>query len=411
MNAEMRQKRGIGRKVADGGRRWSWAGAGSLLAVGLLAVLWLAACAARITPTPLPASPTATVLSATATPTATPAATLAPTRRSTRVPTRTRQPTAVPDTPLPASPTPQSSILERTENILILGEDLRPSEGPAWRTDTIMVAAIDYQQGAIGVISIPRDLYVTIPGLGETRINEADYYGTVTGYPGGGPALLRRILTETLNIPTQHYVRVQMEGLVRLVDVLGGVTVTLECPLYERTPDETSPNGLADWNLPAGEVHLDGEAAKKFATYRYVTTDFGRAQRQQQLLWALRARALQLDIIPRLPELWKALADTFVTDLGLFDVIRLATFGANLRPEKVHGLVFSEEALEPFITEEGAWVLVVRDWDVLEAEKEALFAARPLAELGQQPAGQECPPPPTPVPTFTPTPTPASGGG
>jgi LCP family protein required for cell wall assembly len=294
--------------------------------------------------------------------------------------------------------------LDQTDNILVLGVDHRSGDPePSWRTDTIMVVAVDRAASRVGVIGIPRDLYVEIPGLGEARINQADFFGEATDYPGGGPALLRQVLTETLEIPTQHYVRVQMDGLVRLVDALGGVTVTLGCPLYERTPDESSPNGMADWSLPAGQVHLDGQTARKFVTYRYVTNDFGRAQRQQQLLWALRDRALQLDVIPKIPELWQVLADTFTTDLGLLDVVRLAQLGAALRPEQVHGLVFGPKVLESFITDEGAWVLTIRDYDRLEQEKAQLFSAQPLAQLGHSVAG-ECPPAPTAIPTFTPTP-------
>jgi len=294
--------------------------------------------------------------------------------------------------------------LETTDNILVLGTDHREGDpDPSWRTDTIMVVAVDHEAGRVGVVSIPRDLYVDVPGLGKSRINQADYYGESTKYPGGGPALVSRVLSETLGIPTHHYVRIKMNGLVRLVDALGGITVTLECPLYERVPDDTSPNGLADWNLPAGEVFLDGEAAKKFATYRYVSSDFGRARRQQQLVWAIRDRALQLDVIPRIPELWKALNDTFTTDLSLLDVVKLARLGASLKPEDVHGVVFSSQVWENYVTEQGGWVLLIKDRERLNAELAQLFESKPLAELGK--SGPEgCPPPPTAVPTFTPTP-------
>jgi LCP family protein required for cell wall assembly len=385
-------------------RRGGWLG---IPASGLLLLAALAGCVPAVAPTPTPVLPSATPTVVTPISVATPPPTagvtrppiLTPMTPPTRRPTRTPLPTDAP------TPTPRPAPLDQTVNILLLGEDLRVgSDDPSWRTDTIMIAALDYPGNQVAVISVPRDLYVEIPDLGQTRINVVDYYGLVTGYPGGGPALVRRVLTETLGIPTQHYVRVQMNGLVRLIDMLGGVTVTLDCPLYERTPDESSPNGLVDWELPAGQVWLNGEQAKKFATYRYVTSDFGRAHRQQQLLWAVRDRALQLDILPKMPELWRILADTFTTDLGLLDVIRLATFGMHLRPAQVHGLVFSEEALEHFITEEGAWVLVIRDREALEEEKAAIFQAAPLSQLGKNTAGGECPPPPTPAPTFTPTP-------
>ena len=374
-----------------------------LLCCALFSLL-LAGCSAnKITLTRSPApSFTPPTYTSTAVP---PSVTPSPTSTMTQVPAST--PTW---TPVPASPTPVS--LDQTENLLVMGVDHRDGDpDPTWRTDTIMVVAVDQKAGQVGVISIPRDLYVDIPGLGKARINEADFYGEVTGYPGGGPALLRRTLTETLGIPTQHYVHVQMNGLVQLVDTLGGVTVTLDCPLYERTPDPTSPNGMADWSLPVGPVLLDGASTKKFATYRYATSDFGRAARQQQLIWAIRDRALQLDVIPRIPELWKVLSDSFQTDLGLLDFVRLARLGAALQSDRVHGLVFSTDALDYYVTEEGAWVLTIKDSAKLEAEKQHLFEAHALAAWNTSAAGEggQCPLPPTPPPTFTATPTGAAG--
>ncbi len=338
-----------------------------------------------------------------ATPTLRPSQTFTPSQRVVLIRPSAPAPTSTVDAPMPTPIWPPSP-LDRTENILVLGIDRRPDEF-AWRTDTIMVVALDTDSNQVGVISIPRDLYVEIPDLGLGRINQADYFGEANGYPGGGgPALLGRVISDTLGIPTQHYARIEMDGLVRLVDALGGVTVTLDCPLYERTPDASSPNGVIDWSLPAGPVHLDGLTAKKFATYRYATTDFGRARRQQQLIWAIRDRALQVDVIPRIPELWKALNDTFSTDLGLLDFLKLARLGATLRADKVHGLVLGSDVLDYFVTSEGAWVLVISDYDRIAAEKDALFAARPLAAFNVGSESGGCPPAPTPPPTFTPMP-------
>jgi polyisoprenyl-teichoic acid--peptidoglycan teichoic acid transferase len=287
--------------------------------------------------------------------------------------------------------------LEHTENILVLGADQRPG-WEAWRTDSIMVVAIDPKGEQVGIISIPRDLYVDIPTYGKERINSVDYIGEKTKYPGGGPALAARVISDTLGIPTQHYARIQMDGLARLIDTLGGVTVTLDCPLYERTPNDSSPTGYVEWTLPAGQVHLNGDAARKFATYRYVTSDFGRTQRQQQLIWAIRNRALQANVIPRIPELWKAFSDLFTTDLSLVDVIRLANVGIKLKPSSVHGLVFNRAAVKDYTTERGEMVLVIGDKAELEAEKEQLFFRKPLEQLGRGEAGKDiqCPPPPKP---------------
>jgi LCP family protein required for cell wall assembly len=300
--------------------------------------------------------------------------------------------------PIPPTARPSEPVdLTRTENILVLGTDNRP-ELEAWRTDTIMVLALDRKTNQVGVISIPRDLYVDIPDHGKDRINAAAYVGDETGYPGGGAALAQLVVQESVGIPTQHWVLIRQEGLVNLVDALGGVTVTLDCPLYEATPDPTSSTGLKTFTLPAGQVHLDGVMAKKFATYRYVESDFGRVKRQQQLIWAIRNRALQTNILPRIPELWQALSDTFKTDLGLPDVVRLATLGVRLRAQDVHGMTFNGDVVEEYTTPEGWDVLVLKSQAALQERLSQIFAAKPLSDTGRTDGEPvKCPPPPFPV--------------
>jgi polyisoprenyl-teichoic acid--peptidoglycan teichoic acid transferase len=307
-------------------------------------------------------------------------------------------------------PTPPG--LDKTDNILVLGADVRPGR---WKpnTDSIMVVAIDHESNQVGIVSIPRDLYINIPGWGEDRINAAAFVGDQINYPGGGPALAQRMIKDTIGIPTQHYAIIRMEGLVRLVDALGGVTVNLECPLYEQTPDPKDQTKLVNWSLPAGPNFLNGTDAKKFATYRYIQSDFGRVRRQQQLIWAIRNRALQLDVIPRIPELWSALQDTFKTDLGLLDIVRLAKLGMAMEPQNVHGTVLDQEVMGPWTTPGGGSVLVVKDRAALEKKLAGLFGAQPISDLGKK-QGPKCPPAPagfkdlnpTPAPTAPPPPTP-----
>jgi LCP family protein required for cell wall assembly len=301
----------------------------------------------------------------------------------------------------PAAPTARPSDpvdLTSTENILVLGTDNRP-ELEAWRTDTIMVLAVDRKTNQVGIVSVPRDLYVDIPGHAKDRINATAYIGEKTDYPGSGAALTQRVIEENLGIPTQHWVLIRQEGLVNLIDALGGVTITLDCPLYEATPDQTSASGLKMFTLPAGQVHLDGATAKKFATYRYVESDFGRVKRQQQLIWAIRNRALQANILPRIPELWQALSDTFKTDLGLPDVVKLAALGARLKAQDVHGLTLDGDVVEAYTTPEGWEVLVLKSKAAVQEKLSQLFFAKPLSETGKRSSESEkCPPPPFEVP-------------
>lgn len=372
---------------------------------------WLSAfllVAMLLTGCQIPGVEVAQVLSATLPPSASETPTAPPaTSTPTFPPTLTPEPTATPtlaNTPTPTATRPPKTIRE-TENILLLGMDQRPGEG-MWRTDTIMVAAIDYGANQVGVVSIPRDLWVEIPGYGVGRINQADFQGEHQKYPGGGPKLAADVIQATLGIPSQRWVRLRLEALPELVEALGGVTVTLDCPLHEVTPDPANPAAYLHFDLPAGDVFLNGEDAAKFARYRYATSDFSRARRQQQLIWAIREQALRVDAIPKIPDLWRALANTFKTDLSLLDVIRLARLGAKLDSSQVHGLVFSNKAIQPAVVGGGAQVVKIVDRAQLDRELAGLFSGPPLASQGREGSNGQCPPPvtPPPLPTLTPTP-------
>ena len=301
------------------------------LALLLVIAVLLSAC--QTAATPVAVEPTAAPTSEPAALTGEPAeATEAPTAVPTEAapepspipPTVTPAPTETPaptDTPAPtATPAPTVVVkpksIKDTENFLVLGMDQRPGER-GWRTDTIIVVAIDYEAKQVGLLSIPRDLWVNIPGYGNGRINQVDVQGEIQKYPGGGPALVQQVIQDELGIPTKNWVRLRLEALPELVDALGGVTVTLTCPLHELTPDPKAPDSgrYAKFDLPAGEVEMDGATAAKFARYRYASNDFSRSARQQQLIWAIREKAMETDIIPKIPELWKALSKTFKTDL------------------------------------------------------------------------------------------------
>jgi polyisoprenyl-teichoic acid--peptidoglycan teichoic acid transferase len=394
----------------------------SWLALLLVAAVLLSACQA--TPaTPVVVEPTVTSTSepipqpvaATEVPTAAPAEspsvptdapaepTLAPTTTAP-APTETSAPTNTPAPTPTEAPTAvvKPKSIKDTENFLVLGMDQRPGER-GWRTDTIIVVAIDYDAKQVGLLSIPRDLWVDIPGYGMGRINQVDVQGEIQKYPGGGPALAQKVILDTLGIPTKNWVRLRLEALPELVDALGGVTVTLDCPLHELTPDPKAPDSgrYVHFDLPAGEVQMDGATAAKFARYRYASNDFSRARRQQQLIWAIREKAMQTDIFPKIPELWTTLSKTFKTDLSLLDVIRLARFGTGLSSNQIHGVTFSQKAMTDAKVGP-AWVVKIVDNAQVQKEINGLFAAKSIANQGREGSGG-CP---TPVP---PTKTPAAG--
>ena len=123
----------------------------------------------------------------------------------------------------------------------MLGADVRP--GP-WmmHTDSIMLMAIDHDTQQVGVLSVPRDLWVDIPGWGSTGSTPLISSAITRSTRAAAPRSPKPVAEKTLGVPIQHVVLIKMDGLAQLVDALGGITVKLECPLYEQTPDPKNPN-------------------------------------------------------------------------------------------------------------------------------------------------------------------------
>lgn len=309
----------------------------------LLALILLAGCA----------WPGPTALPPTATPrpkiVETPLATQEPT--DAPAPTATARPTPTPTpTPLPV----QASDL----NLLLLGTDRRLADEPTWRTDTIIVVAVRPRHGFIAMLSIPRDLWVTIPGHGQNRINVVDYLGARSGGTGGGPKLVAATLQQNLGITVNASARIELEGLARIIDTLGGITITSDRAYDEWFWDETAPDGVSHMVVVTGTQRMDGRLALQYARARHGTGDFDRSRRQQQILLALREAALRPEVLPRLPALIAQLSNTVDTDLRLNQVLPLLGLAVRLRPDAFRSRVFDYTMVRNWTTPDGAQVLL-----------------------------------------------------
>lgn len=262
----------------------------------------------------------------------------------------------LPVTGITGVPLPDYEKKERV-NILLIGIDQRPDEKFA-RTDTMILVTIDPETKTAGMLSIPRDLWVTIPGYGENRINTAFYSGEKNAYPGGGPALAMKTVQYNLGVPVHFYVEVDFDGFRQIVDTLGGIEVDVPFAINDPTyPDNNY--GYDPFYIDAGHHQLDGYTALKYARTRHAPgSDFGRAARQQQVLMAIRAKALQLDIIPKIPELWASMAGTVETDLQLVDILELASLSDEIGSDSIQQAVIDETMTVDWVTEYGAQVLL-----------------------------------------------------
>ena len=150
-------------------------------------------------------------------------------------------------------------------NVLLLGSDRRPAESTAARTDTMMLVTVLPLQPYVGMLSIPRDLWVEIPGVGPNRINAAFLLAEAQQAGRGGPAAVETVRAN-FGVDVDAYVSLDFTGLVRFVDGLGGVDIDL-----------ARPTGGYD----VGIHHLDGTQALAFARDRAGSDDFFRMERSQ----------------------------------------------------------------------------------------------------------------------------------
>jgi LCP family protein required for cell wall assembly len=231
-------------------------------------------------------------------------------------------------------------------NVLVLGAD-RAIEGTAIsRSDTMILLGIQPLTGHVNMLSIPRDLWVPIPGYGENRINAAHAFGEAET-PGRGPQLAAQTVATNLGVNVGYYLRVRLEGFASVIDALGGIDVTLDAPAA---------------GYPAGTHHLDGTQALAFVRNRD-GDDFFRQQHGQLFIVALVKKMLNPISWLALPSATWQLAQAIDTNIPVWWWPRLAF--ALMRAilfDGVDAVVLPRIAVTPWLTAGGAQVLLP-NWD------------------------------------------------
>jgi LCP family protein required for cell wall assembly len=260
---------------------------------------------------------------------------------------------------LAVQPTPAPWEGSERVNILLMGIDRRPGEPFVSRTDSMMIISIDPEGNSASILSIPRDLYVDIPGYGQDRINTAFVYGAVQGEDyRDGAALAMQTVSSTLNVPIHHFILVDFGAFVRSIDLLEGIDVNvpyaIDDPLY---PDMAE--GYDPLFIPAGLQHFDGVTALKYSRTRHADSDFNRAYRQQQVLFAARNKALSLglgEMLLRAPALYREVEEGIRTDLNLEQMLRLARTVGDIPAENMRSAVIDQDYVSSYRTPAGASV-------------------------------------------------------
>lgn len=271
--------------------------------------------------------------------TRTPTASITPTATITQTPTSTLTPTPTEVPALCGGP--------RVIFILLVGSDARQDSYKIGLADSMRLVRVDFVEPGIQILAFPRDLYVEIPGIADQngithgKLNQAFLYGN-PGYnyyegPGQGPGLLARTLEHNFGAQVDHYVAVNLQTFVRIIDTLGGIDINLPYTVDGRVRGSRDPSRY----FAAGEQHLDGYRTMLLARLR-PGGDLQRLEIQNLILRALADKLLSPRAILKFLELIKVFSDSVQTDLGAQEISRLLCLRALIDPAKIDLLSFPE---------------------------------------------------------------------
>ncbi len=265
-------------------------------------------------------------------------------------------------------------------------------EGCPTCTDTIMVLTVDPVTKTAGMLSIPRDMWVNIPGAGYGRINTAWAIGENAKLPGGGPALAMQTISQFIGVPIHYYVQVDFGTFVSFINLIGGIDVYVE----ERMVLDPLGEGQDHFVLKPGDYrHLTGPRALAYARCRHESQgcsggDVGRAKRQQQVILAIRDKVLEPEtfatLITQAPQLYAEFSSGIHTNLSLEDAIQLAVLAKDIRVEDIkRGVIDNTMAIPADTTINGVPANVLRPVpDLIRILRDEIFVpGGPLSPLAQ----------------------------
>ena len=224
-------------------------------------------------------------------------------------------------------------------NILVLGSDWRPNSG--YRTDVILLISLDKIHGDVSIISFPRDLWVSLPGFGEERINTAMEFG--------GFQLAQEMFLQNFGLKIDHYILTNFQGFMSLVNTLGGINVNAARELYDTCNLPQASAGYCF--IGPGLNQMDGATTLWYVRSRGTTNDFDRTRRAQEVLRALFEKLISLDAVGKPSYFFSNLSGTVETDLSFEDilpfiplVVNLSSNPANIRqffigPSEAYGYI------------------------------------------------------------------------
>ena len=291
-------------------------------------------------------------------------------------------PTPVPTQSVDTAPQPWDGASRVT--MLVMGLDYRDWEaqdGPP-RTDTMILLTIDPLTKTAGILNIPRDLWVNIPGFDYGRINTAYPLGIAYDVPGGGPQQAMDTVELLLGVPIDYYAIIDFSAFEQFINELGGINIAVT------TEISVDPIGKGNTvYLKPGNYLLDGPTALAYARARHTEGgDFDRAQRQQQVILAIRDRIEELgptQVASKIPAMYNELAAGIHTNLSLNDAIKLGWLAIDIPLNTVQrGAIAPPNAVSFAKSPDGTQDILIPVPDQIRLIRDQVFASSNMASPG-----------------------------
>lgn len=258
-------------------------------------------------------------------------------------------------------------------NVLVLGSDNdKKFNGGTADTQSMIVVTIDTVHDKVGMLSIPRDFYVPVRGFGMQKIMLAN--------SDGGIQLARATVEQLFGIPIHYYAWVGLTGFRKVIDTFGGVSLDVSHPIL----DDSYPNDLVSGDpfayrrifIPAGWQHMAGDAALQYARSRHgdFASDFGRSQRQQQILLRLQQKVTAINVLMNLPQLSDDLQSSVRTDLDFFQLLQLRQLAAKIHHNDVKKVVLQAPTYSSYGSTVDGQSIVVPNWNKIDPLIHSMFA-------------------------------------
>jgi LCP family protein required for cell wall assembly len=240
--------------------------------------------------------------------------------------------------------------------ILFLGIDYAPHKSFVGRSDTIVLLHFNTLRPYVGIISIPRDLWVTIPGYGENRINTAHFFAE-SQQAGSGPFAAIQTIEANFGVKPDYYVRIRFDGVKEIVNAMGGVTIKLDKPIG---------------GYQAGVHHLSGEKALGFTRRRQGADDFFRMEQGQILIKSILLDLLKPTKWVKIPAVLMTTTRAVETNLPLWQLPRLGILILRIGIENIDSRIIDRTMTTPYTTDQGASVLLPQ-WEQIYPLIEEIF--------------------------------------